>query len=136
MPDSNQPARLVAAQQFLTHIGRGDLGQAIDLLSEQVSYRAPGNNALSGLFIGRDAVARHLQQLVERTRGTFEAFKWEDWMIGAHHVAGVASIHAQSYGRIYKGRTVMLVTFNGADEIEAIMMFFEDQSGIDRFIGP
>jgi ketosteroid isomerase-like protein len=136
MPDSNHTARLAAAQQFLTHIGRGDLGQAIDLLSEQVSYRAQGNNALAGLFTGRDAVARHLQQIVERTRGTFEAFKWADWMIGEHHVAGLASVHAQSNGRIYKGRTLMLVTFNSADKIEGITVFFEDQNAIDRFIGP
>jgi ketosteroid isomerase-like protein len=135
MPDSNLPSRLAAAQQFLTHMGRGDLGQATELLSEQVSYRAQGNNALAGLFTGRDAVARHLQQLVERTRGTFEAFKWEDWMIGEHHVAGLADVHAQSNGRTYKGRTLTLVTFNSADEIEAITVFFEDQSGIDRFIG-
>jgi ketosteroid isomerase-like protein len=136
MPDSTHRARLASAQQFLTHIGRGDFAQAIDLLSEHVTYRAQGNNALAGLFTGRNAVTRHLTELVERTRGTFEAFKWDDWLIGEHHVVGLSSIHAQSQGRIYKGRSVTLLGFNVADEIEHITVFFEDQSALDRFIGP
>jgi ketosteroid isomerase-like protein len=136
MPDLPHPDRLTTAQQFLTHIGRGDFAQAIDLLSENVTYRAQGHNALAGLFTGRDAVTRHLTELIERTRGTFEAFKWEDWLIGEHHVAGLSSVHAQSQGRIHKGRSLTLVGFNSADEIDHITVFFEDQSALDRFIGP
>jgi ketosteroid isomerase-like protein len=134
MPDSTH--RLARAQLFLTHISRGDFVQAIDLLSQNVTYRAQGNNALAGLFTGRDAVIRHLTELVERTKGTFEAFKWEDWLIGEHHVAGLSSIHAQSHGRIYKGRSLTVLGFNVAEEIEHITVFFEDQNAIDRFIGP
>ena len=134
MPDSTH--RLARAQLFLTHVGRGDFVQAIDLLSENVTYRAQGNNALVGLFTGRDAVIRHLTELVERTKGTFEAFKWEDWLIGEHHVVGLSSIHAQSHGRIYKGRSLTVLGFNVAEEIEHITVFFEDQNAIDRFIGP
>jgi hypothetical protein len=99
-------------------------------------YRAQGNNALAGLFTGRDAVIRHLTQLVERTKGTFEAFKWEDWLSGEHHVAGLSSIHARSHGMIYKGRSLTVLGFNVAGEIEHITVFFEDQGAIDRFIGP
>jgi ketosteroid isomerase-like protein len=133
MPDSKR--RLSAAQQFLMHTGRGDFEEAVNLLSEDVSYRAQGNNALAGLFTGRDAVIRHLGDLVERTRGTFEAFKWDDWLVGERHVVGLSSIHAQAAGRMYKGRTVTVLRFNVADEIEGITIFFEDQSAIDRFIG-
>jgi len=136
VPDPPHRDRLATAQVFLTHIGRGDFAQAIDLLSENVTYRAQGTNALAGLFIGRDAVIRHLTDLVERTKGTFEAFKWDDWLIGEHHVAGLSSIHALSHGRSYKGRSVTVVGFNMADEIEHITVFFEDQGALDRFIGP
>jgi len=136
MPDSPHRDRLATAQQFLTHIGRGDVMQAIDLLSENVTYRAQGNHALAGLFTGRDAVIRHLTDLVERTKGTFEAFKWDDWLIGEHHVVGLSSIHAQSHGRIYKGRSLTLVGFTMADQIEHITVFFEDQGAMDRFMGP
>jgi len=136
MPDSTRHDRLARAQQFLSHIGREDFFLAIDLLSESVMYRAEGNNALAGLFIGRDAVIRHLSQLVERTKGTFEAFKWDDWLMGEHHVVGMASIHARSHGMFYKGRSLTVLGFNVAGEIEHITVFFEDQGAIDRFIGP
>lgn len=136
MPDPHHSVRLAAARTFLMHIGRGDSDEAMGLLSEHVTYRAQGDNALAGLFVGRDAVARHLMALVERTSGTYETFKREDWMIGEHHVAGLASAHAQSNGKIYRGRTLTLMTFNSADEIEGITVFFEDQHALDRFIGP
>jgi len=136
MPDSTHPDRLAIAQQYLIHTGRGDVTEAVSLLAENVAYRAQGHNALAGLFTGRDEVTRHLAQLVERTSGTFEAFKWEDWLIGENHVVGLSSIHAQSDGRIYKGRTVTVLRFNAADQIEGITVFFDDQSAIDRFIGP
>jgi ketosteroid isomerase-like protein len=134
MPDSNR--RLTAAQEFLMHLGRGDFESAINLLSQDVSYRAQGNNALAGLFSGRDAVIRHVADLVALTRGTYETFKWDDWLVGEYHVAGLSSIHAQTVGKMYKGRTVTVLRFNVADEIEGITVFFEDQDAIDRFIGP
>jgi hypothetical protein len=51
-------------------------------------------------------------------------------------VVGLSSIHARSHGRIYKGRTLTVVGFNVADEIEHLTVFFEDQNAMDRFIGP
>ena len=134
MPDSKR--RLRAAQEFLMHTGQGDFGKAVNLLSADVSYRAQGHNALAGLFSGRDAVTRHVADLVERTRGTFETFKWDDWLVGEQHVVGLSSAHAQSQGRKYKGRIVTVMRFNAADEIEALTVFFEDQAALDRFIGP
>jgi ketosteroid isomerase-like protein len=135
MPDSHRHARVVAAQEFLTHIGRGDLGQAIELLAPDVTYLAQGHNAFAGEFHGPDGVARHIRQFVERTRGTFEAFKWEDWMVGEHNVVGLSDIHAQIDGRIYRGRSLTLVSFNSADKITAVTVFFQNQDALDRVIG-
>jgi ketosteroid isomerase-like protein len=135
MPDSTRHDRLARAQEFLSHIGREDFVQAIDLLSENVTYRAEGHNALAGLFTGRDAVIRHLTQLIERTKGTFEAFKWEDWLTGEHHVVGMSFIHARSHGMFYKGRSLAVLGFNVAGEIEHITVFFDDQDALDRYIG-
>ena len=136
MSDSTRHYRVAIAQEFLRHIGHGDPGQAIELLSPNVTYRTEGNNALAGLFTGRDAVVGHLMAVVERTKGTYETFKWEDWMVGEHNVVGLGVVHAQANGKIFRGRTLTLVAFNVSDEIEGITVFFEDPSGIDRFIGP
>jgi ketosteroid isomerase-like protein len=136
MPDQHRHARVVAAQEFLTHIGRGDLGRAVELLSANVTYRAQGHHAMAGTFHGPDEVARHISQFVERTRGTFETFKWEDWLVGEHNVMGLSDIHAQAEGRKYRGRTLTLVSFDSADKIDAVTVFFEDQDALNRFIGP
>jgi len=136
MSDTTHLSRLAAAQEFLSHMGRGDVGAASGLLSDQVVYRSPGHNALSGVFTGPQAVVAHLMNLARKTSGTFDAFKWDDWMIGQHHVAGLTTVHAQADGRRYRGHHLILVTFNAADKIEGIAIFFEDQGAIDRFIGP
>jgi ketosteroid isomerase-like protein len=135
MPDSIPNARLAITQELLLHLGRGDPQEAVKSLSENVVYRAEGTNALAGVFTGRDAVVRHLLALVERTRGTFETFKWEDWLVGEHHVVGLGSIHMQADGRIYRGRSLTLVSFTVVDEIDGITVFFEDPGGVDRFVG-
>jgi ketosteroid isomerase-like protein len=135
MPDPTPHPRLAITREFLQRVARADLAEAVKLLSDDVTYRAEGNNALAGSFSGRDGVVRHLLQIIEKTRGTFETFKWEDWMVGEHHVVGLGAIHAQAEGRIFRGRTLTLVSFNIADEIHAITVFFEEPDAMDRFIG-
>ncbi len=135
MSESTHHLRLVAAQELLTHIGRGDLGRAASLLSERVVYRVPGKNKLAGTFTGPQEVTAHLQKLAAETGG-IPAFKWDDWMVGEHHVAGMSTVHAQAGGRKYTGHHLTVVRFSAADKIEEITVFFEDQGAIDRFIGP
>lgn len=136
MSESTRHTRLVATQDFLTRIGRGDLGSAAHLLSEHVVYTVPGRNQLAGTFTGPQEVAAHLLKLADVTGRTFAAFKWDDWMVGEHHVAGLSTVHAHVEGRKYSGHHLTVVRFNAADKMEAITVFFEDQGAIDRFIGP
>jgi uncharacterized protein len=136
MSNSPQQPRLAAAQQFLTHVLRGDLSQAITLLSPHVVHRVPGNSALSGLFTGPDDVVAHLRELAQTTAGTLDVTKWDDWMEGEHHVAGLSTIHAQADGRSYQGHQLMLLHFSAADTIDAVTVLFEEQGAIDRFVGP
>jgi len=136
MPDSTHTLRLDTAKEFLRHVGHSDASQAIDLLSERVTYRVQGHNALAGVFVGRDEIVAHLAQVMHMTMGTFEAYKWEDWMVGEHHVAGLADFHAQTEQRKVRGREVIVVGFDVADKIDAITVFFDDQAAMDRFIGP
>jgi len=107
----------------------------VALLSDHISYRSNGNHALAGTFTGRDEVAAHLRELFERTRGTFEAAKFEDWLVGEHHVAAVTTIHAQQHGRRYSGRQVTVLGFDTDDRIDRATVFFEDQGAMDRFMG-
>ena len=66
----------------------------------------------------------HLMRLFERTGGTFDAFKWEDWMLGEYHVAALANVHLNTKGQMYKGRHLFLVRFDKDDLIQEITVFF------------
>lgn len=136
MPTSAHTTRLGAAQQFVMHIGHRDSEQAMELLSPQVTYRVQGHHALAGVFSGREEVTRHLMLLLERTRGTLDALKWEDWLLGEDHVAALADIRAQADGQVYTGRYLFLVRFDIDDKIADVIVFIEDERAAERFFGP
>jgi len=136
MTESEHPTRLELAQRFVMHIGRRDLDDAIELLSARVRYRVRGTHALAGEFSGPEAVRTHLVNLSDRTLGTFETTKWEDWLVGEDHVAALAVIQMSADGRLYSGRHLFLVKFDVADMIVGITVFFEDESSAFRFFGP
>jgi hypothetical protein len=136
MPEPTNPTRLEAAQRFVMHIGHRDGNQAIGLLSPVVTYRVPGGRTLGGVFSGSAEVAGHLCDLVERTRGTFEAIKWDDWMVGEHHVAAWADIQMRIERYGFAGRVLFLLRFDVGDKIDEIVVLPEDQHAAKRFLDP
>jgi ketosteroid isomerase-like protein len=133
MTSAPPPSRLRVAQQLAAHLGHLDFDNFIDLLSEEVTYRVGGNHALAGTFRGPDEVIGHVRQLVDRTGNTYDAFKWEDWLVGDNHVAALVRIHAHGHTAIYAGRLVLLFGFDPTDRISEITVFFEDAMGAERF---
>jgi ketosteroid isomerase-like protein len=136
MPEAAPPTRMAIAQHFLVLIGHRDVDRGAELLSPHATYRVPGSHALAGTFSGREEIMGHLISLFDRTGGTYDAFKWEDWLLGEHHVAALANVHLNTKGQIYKARHLFLVRFDMHDKIEEITVFFEDQRAAERFLGP
>jgi len=136
MTEAAPPTRLEIAQRFLLHLGHRGAEESMELLSPDVSYRVPGRHALSGTFAGREKVKQHLRDLDEAARGTFEATKWEDWLVGEHYVAAVASFTANAGGRLLATRVLYLVRFDVAGLIAGIEVYFGDESSPSRFFGP
>jgi ketosteroid isomerase-like protein len=135
MADEAPPTRMARAQQFLMYIGRRQVDPGIALLAPDATYRVPGNHALGGVFTGRQEIARHLTALFERTGGTFDTYKWDDWMLGEHHVAALADVHVQTRGHMYRSRHLFLVRFDVDDQIAEITVFFEDLAALAQLIG-
>ena len=136
MPAATSQTRLATAQQFVSHIGHHDFERSIELLSSDVTYRVAGTSALAGTFSGCGEVTRHLIDLVERTAGTFDALKWEDWMVGERHVAALVKIQVDAAARRYEGRVLFLVRFDVDDKIEEIVVFFEDERAAELVLRP
>jgi hypothetical protein len=129
------PSRLQVAQRVAAHLGHPDFDQIIGLLSPEVTYRVVGNHALAGTFRGPDQAMAHVKQVVDWTGNTYEAFKWEDWLVGDHHVAALVRIHAHSHGAAFAARLVLLFGFDLADRVGEITVCFEDPSAAERFFG-
>ena len=127
------PSRLQIAQRLATHLGRRDFDQFIHLLSHEVEYRVGGNHMLAGTFRGPDEVTAHVRDLVDRTDNTYDAFKWEDWLVGDQHVAALVRVHGEGHGAIFAARLVVLLGFDPADKVSEITVLFEDASGAERF---
>ena len=133
MSETSNPTRLGAAQRFVMHIGHRDADQAIGLLAAAVTYRVSGSGSMAATFTGSEQVAAHLCDLVERTRGTFQTIKWEDWMVGEYHVAAWADIHVQMQGRDFTGRVLFSLRFDREDKIDEIVVLPEDPHAAERF---
>jgi ketosteroid isomerase-like protein len=108
---------------------------AMTFVSPNVIYRVPGRHALAGLFHGADEVLAHLLALVDRSGGTFETYKFEDWLVGENSVAAVFDIHAQAHGATITERSIFLIGFDGSDKIAEITVFFQNEDAIERFFG-
>ena len=136
MTGERPPSRLQIAQLLVTHVGHHDFDHFVGLLSSDVQYRVGGRQALTGVFRGRDEVAAHVRELVERTDGTYDPFKWEDWLVGDQHVAALVDVRAQGHGARIETRLVFVLRFDAADQVSEITVFFEDSSVAERFFGP
>jgi|SRR5580658_5338993 ketosteroid isomerase-like protein len=126
-------ARLRTAEHFLALLGRSDVEPVLDLLSPSATYHVSGTHALSGTFSTPEDILSHLRDLATRTKGTMEATKWDDWLIGDYHVACIGRLHMQANGQIYKGRHVFFFAFDSNDQIDAITVFYEDPAAAMRF---
>jgi ketosteroid isomerase-like protein len=133
MPETS-PKRLQLAQQFMASIGRSDVDGAISLLSPSASYRVEGVHSLAGTFSADEAVD-HLRTMIERTSRTFDATKFDDWLIGDHYVGSVVQVKLQAAGRRYSGIVVFLFRFDHDDLIDKVTVHFEDPDAISRFFG-
>jgi ketosteroid isomerase-like protein len=135
MSASPPPSQLEIAQRLAAHLGHLDFDELTDLLSQDVTYRVGGNHPLAGIFRGPDEVVAHMRQLVDWTGNTFDAFKWEDWLVGDRHVAALVRIHAQAHAAVYAGQILVLFGFDSADRVCDITIFFEDAIAAERFFG-
>jgi len=126
-------AHLRTAEHFLALLGRSDVEPVLGLLSPTATYHVSGMHALSGTFSTPEDILGHLHALAARTNGTVEATKWDDWLVGDYHVAGIGRLHMQANRQIYEGRHVFVFTFDLHDKIDAITVFYEDPGAAMRF---
>jgi hypothetical protein len=127
--------RMMIAKGFLEGIGDTDPMKTWRYLSPYVSYRVLGNHQLSGSFVGREEVIGHLAELANLTKATFDVIKWRDWLAGDSHIAAVVEVQIQRGAELYKERHMYLLEFSTDDQIETVVVYFDNERSATRFFG-
>ena len=99
--------RLGLVQTFFQRFFNGDVADAVALLDPAVAYCVPGLRTVGGTFVGRAAVAEHLERFLELTERPVDVLKWEDWLTGESNVAGVVRLELQRPGRLANTRQLV-----------------------------
>jgi ketosteroid isomerase-like protein len=110
-----------------------DFSDFTDPLSPDVTYRVGGDHAFAGTFHGPDEVATHMRQLVDWASDTYDAFKFEDWLVGELSVAALVRVHVHGHAAAYEGRLVLVFGFDPTDTVSEITVFVEDPIAAERF---
>ena len=121
------------AQDFFQKCFRGDISAAVELLDPKVSYRVPGSGRLAGTYEGPQAVSEHVQTLLALTDSRVNVLKWEDWMVGVNHLAGLVEFGVQRGAALNHVRAVLLIEMSNENTIRRIEVFFSNQANVDRF---
>ncbi len=133
--DEPRNDRLRLAQTLLTQIGHSSSIPDGISLSKDITYVVHGDHVLAGTFQGVDEVKRHLGEFFARTAGTFDAIKWEDWLVGSDHVAAIATVAIRAEGKMFSGRQIFILKFDETDEIADVLIVPELSSPSNRFFG-
>jgi hypothetical protein len=105
----------------------------LGLLSPSATYHVSGMHALSGTFPLPKTYSVTFATFAARAKGTVEATKWDDWLVGDYHLACIGRLHMQADEQIYEGRHMFFFTFDTNDKIDAITVFYEDPAAAMRF---
>jgi ketosteroid isomerase-like protein len=110
----------------------GDMTALDALLSDDVVWHAPGNNPLSGDFVGKDAVFDLFAKLMETTGGTFR-IELHDVLANDEHGVALAMVSAEREGRRLEDRQAQVFHFEGG-RVTEFWTHPENQAAVDEFL--
>ena len=115
----------------LAALARGAIGEAMSFYADDVAFHYPGQNQLSGDYVGKTAVLELMGRVAELTAGSFRP-DVHDILASDNHVAALVTVHAERDGVAVDWRSVDL--FHVRDGKLAEHWVHEvDQDLVDRF---
>jgi uncharacterized protein len=85
----------------------GDLDALRELIAEDAVWHQPGDNAISGDYVGRDAIFDYFGKLLEHSDGTFKA-EVVDIIADDERVVAIQHSMARRNGDVYDTRDVLV----------------------------
>ena len=109
----------------------GNVDALFGLMADDAVWNMPGKNALSGRFVGRDAILASFATL-----GQYVDAYWAhplDYFGSDHHVVLVADVHARRGDKLLETKECLLWRLDGAGKLAEVWHMALDEEAWDAF---
>jgi len=125
--------KTIKIQAYLEAAKRQDVPAMLALFADDLVYRVPGNNPLSGVTQGKSAAIDYFGRLLKITGGTYGITSIVDWLVSGDRVALVATEAMSRGGRSVAWTRIILFTFRDG-LVSEVALFDDKQSEIDGLL--
>lgn len=111
---------------------QGDFAGVFETMADDIKWHQPGNNPLSGVTIGKQALGEHLGKFAEKSNGTFKVIT--NWISsnGCFVAANVTFVAEHSNGDTLDMNGIDLFKIEN-DKIQEVWLFSSKQAVEDEF---
>ena len=110
---------------------KGDMDTVREFFAEDIVWHVPGNNPLSGVYEGHEAVFGFFGKLMSETGGTFRQ-EVHDILANDTHGVALVEIHLERGGKTFDGRGMHAMHIvNG--KVTEFWNFPENSTLVDEF---
>ncbi|MDJ0925565.1 MAG: nuclear transport factor 2 family protein [Acidimicrobiia bacterium] len=122
---------LEAARTGYEAFANGDMATVSDLLADDIVWHAGGDNILTGVYEGKEAVFNYFGRLMQETGGSFKN-DIHDMLANDDHGVALVTVHASRAGKSIEARVVHVFHMRDGKMVE-FWASAEDQSLFDEF---
>ncbi|MBC7809047.1 MAG: nuclear transport factor 2 family protein [Akkermansiaceae bacterium] len=118
-------------KRYQAAMATGDFATGATFFAPDVRYVVPGDNPLSGDFVGAEQVMGYFGKLMEVTGGTYRITEML-WLVCENEVALVTTDYAERKGQpLIWSETIVFEIIDGKKKF--IRLFQSDQETVDAF---
>ncbi len=118
-------------KRYQAAMASGDFATGATFFAPDVRYTVPGNNPLSGEFVGAEQVMGYFGKLMASTGGTYRIAEMR-WLVSGDEVALVTTNEAEREGRALTWYETIVFTIQD-NKKRSIRLFQADQEAVDMF---
>lgn len=112
--------------------GYGDPVMVATVFASDASWTEPGDSPISGHYIGHDAIADLMREILEVSGGTFMIEELVEAFAGERHGLAVLRVQGTHGNRLIETTDRLLLTFS-TGKISDVLVISEDQAEVDAF---
>ena len=110
----------------------GQPGAVQALFSSDAEWYEPGVSPISGRYVGPDAIAALVDEILELSGGTFRVVELVDVLVNDRHGLALVTVEGTHEGRTIVTTDRVVFTFTGG-AISEVRVLSEDQAEVDAF---